>query len=79
MRSAGISIKKTKTSGSSRLFFVMSKKNIKTAVARNRIKRRIRVILQKFLQEPGFVYTVVVRKEAEKASFSDLKSEILKN
>lgn len=79
MRSASISIKKTKTSGSSRLFFVISKKNIKTATSRNRIKRRVRVIFQKFLQEPGFVYTVVVHKEAEKASFSDLKNEISKN
>jgi ribonuclease P protein component len=72
-----ITIKKTKTSGPSCLFFVISKKNIIKATERSLVRRRFRAIFKPFLQKPGFVYTVIVHKGAEKSLFSELKEAAL--
>lgn len=76
---AVITVKKRKTSGGiSRLFFSISKNEIKKASTRNKLRRRIRVIMKKFLEKEVCGYTVIVRAGGEKLLFSELAEAIEK-
>jgi ribonuclease P protein component len=60
----------------------ISKKSIKKAVVRNKIKRRIRVIFKKFILEnslPKITIIFIVRAQILNFSFATLQSEIIKN
>lgn len=61
--------------------FVVSvgKSVARRAVDRNKIKRRIRVILRPFLKNQDETIVVIVRPEAAKKKFQELKEEILKS
>ncbi len=56
---------------------VVSKKIAKTAVLRNKIRRRIYSILRKTIKNPYFVI-LFTKKGVEKAKFSEVKTEIEK-
>lgn len=72
-----VQIKKRKTSGNSRLFFVISKKNIPRAIDRNKIRRRIRIIMAPLLKNDGVLYTIIISKGAEKLLFSEIQGIII--
>jgi len=69
-----------KGEGESRVSVVVSKKTSKTAVSRNSMRRRFYELLAPFLKGLTSPSTIVVypKKEAEKARFSVLKSEVEK-
>ena len=43
------------------------------AVARNRIKRRLREILRKLTLEPGFDIVIIARADAARAGYAEIK------
>lgn len=67
-----------KNEGLSRSAVVVSKKTAKTAVARNRIRRRFYAVLEPILKESkqGGMMVFYPKKEVETAPFAVLKSEI---
>lgn len=64
----------------SKVSVVVSKKTAKTAVVRNRLRRRFYDLFQPYLNVLNSVTTIVVypKKEAEKAKFSVLQKEVEK-
>jgi ribonuclease P protein component len=64
----------------SRVSVVVSKKTAKTAVSRNFLRRRVYEVLAPHILNISSPTTIVIypKKEAEKAQFSDLKSEVEK-
>ncbi len=83
MPEPALSLKRIKEeSGKPRLVFVIPQKQFPKSVMRNKIKRRLRVILNPVLKKREGSYTVFARRGAEALSFSELKheiNEILKN
>jgi len=58
---------------------IISKKVIKSAVKRNLIKRRIRVILKNYLPPPAYCFLVIVNApEIVNLTFKELQAEIKK-
>ncbi|HEY4528516.1 MAG TPA: ribonuclease P protein component [Candidatus Paceibacterota bacterium] len=55
----------------------ISKKNYKLAVTRNRVKRRIRAIMQKMTLKPA-KYLIIVRSGAENIKGKELEMELNK-
>jgi len=58
----------------SRFGFIISKKNFKKAVDRNKIKRRLRDTIHSRLEKikPGFDVVVMIRKEIGNKSFKEI-------
>ncbi|HEC33030.1 MAG TPA: ribonuclease P protein component [Candidatus Kaiserbacteria bacterium] len=67
----------TNNSSNSKFTVVVSKKIIKTAVARNLLKRRVYSVISHHLFniKPG-VYMVYIKKEAKSATYKKLKEDI---
>ncbi|MEK7569070.1 MAG: ribonuclease P protein component [Patescibacteria group bacterium] len=67
-----------KNDGLTRVAVVVSKKTAKTAVVRNRIRRRFYAALAHFLKDTnkGYLMVFYPKKEAETAPFPVLRSEI---
>lgn len=59
---------------------VVSKKVSKTAVGRNKNKRRVREVLKKALKEKKEhnFYIVILKKDLNKSLFGDIKNELIK-
>ncbi len=64
--------------GERRAVISISKKILKSAAARNLIKRRIRVILQPLLPRATGKLVVTVKRNATPLSFGELKKELLR-
>ncbi|MDP2704583.1 MAG: ribonuclease P protein component [bacterium] len=71
-------IKKEKEQTDKKIVIVVSKKVSPKATERNRLKRRIRAILAERCKETKDAYKVIVKPEAKKLSFDELKQEIEK-
>jgi ribonuclease P protein component len=69
------SIKKSKDEPS--LVLVVPKKAVKTAVARNLLRRRLRAILKEFL-DPTQSLKVFASAGSDKLTFKELKEDLLK-
>ena len=67
-----------RTAGDRRAVISVSKRVLKSAAARNLIKRRIRVILQPLLSQAVGKLVVTVRQDAAHLSFQELKQELLR-
>lgn len=59
------------------VIIIIGRKVVKKAVQRNLLKRRIKAILQPIAKEKDKNYLVKIRLEAVKASFGELKTDIL--
>ncbi|MBI2031596.1 MAG: ribonuclease P protein component [Candidatus Levybacteria bacterium] len=68
------------TQGVSRFGFIVSKKISKTAVGRNRIKRFLRICVEKNLDDikAGIDFLIIAKEESVKASFSQIFFEFNK-
>lgn len=62
----------------SRVAFVISKKTAKKAVDRNLLRRRLKAIWQEQDFKPGFDIVVLVKAEALKADYTELKKELIR-
>lgn len=74
----GIKFKRNNFSHS-RFAVVVGSKISKRAVVRNLIKRRLRAVLEKHLEDfrPGFDVIILVKEGVTKRAFVDLESELL--
>lgn len=66
--------------GTCRFGITVSKKTSKSAVVRNRIKRRLRAILCDVLPQhakPGIDYVVIGRAVAETKAYADLEKDLI--
>jgi len=69
-------VKKRTHSGTGQLcFFSISKKILETAIERNKLKRRIRVIIKKHNLKGKEVF-IIPKKTVKKASFSDIEKDL---
>lgn len=72
-----VSVKKQKNPCKTKVFFVVSKKDFKTAVLRNRVKRVLREASKKApFHESRCIYTIKAQKGIEKMSFAEV-SDVL--
>jgi ribonuclease P protein component len=83
VRGNNFSIVFSQTPQTGKIGFVITKKVTKSAVERNRIKRRLRAAFLEVLAQSEFVnvlgvknLVVVIYKSSEHLSFSDLKNEV---
>lgn len=60
------------------LLIAVSTKVSKKATARNLIKRRIRAIMKPILKYSEYTYLVIVKPEAIKLNYQELKNELFK-
>jgi ribonuclease P protein component len=60
------------------LKIIIGKSVAKKAVERNRLRRRIRAIFRPLVKESGKNYVIIAHPGSAKASFAELKEEILK-
>lgn len=67
-------IKRSSRQQEKELIISISKKDIKKATTRNKVKRRIKNIMTPYLK--GDHYFIIVKKGAENLAFSDFKKEI---
>jgi ribonuclease P protein component len=68
-------------SAPSKFAFVVSKKTEKTAVGRNRIKRRLREVVQRYITtiKPGFDIVINIKRSALSASYEELEKSFLES
>lgn len=65
------------SNNSPKITVIVSKKIIKTAVSRNRLKRRIYSIMQEHLSHmQSGIYMIYIKKESKNASYRELKDDI---
>lgn len=64
----------------SRFAVVVGAKISKRAVVRNLIRRRLRAVLEKYLENlrPGFDVIILVKEGVKKSSYANLESELLR-
>ena len=57
---------------------IVSKKVAKTAILRNKNKRRVREIIKKHSQNipQGYFYVIILKKDLKETSFDDVQNEI---
>jgi len=67
---------KLKTLEKKRLVIIIGKRVSKKAVRRNKLRRRIRAIMQLAMKNPNKDYTVIVKPGAEDLTYPELKEEI---
>jgi len=63
---------------SSRVGYSVSKQ-VGGAVVRNRVKRRLRMIVREFDWVPGFDVVIVARPEARSATYGELRQAVQEN
>ncbi|MAF79966.1 hypothetical protein CL629_02715 [bacterium] len=73
-----IIVKKGKGAAKERPAIVVGKRVFAKAVERNRIRRRIRVIIGQRIQKNRERYTIIVGPEAKALTFEELRQEIEK-
>ena len=63
----------------SRVGFIVSKKSIKSAAGRNKVKRRLRHIIKEDIKniKTGYDLIFLIKKQAKEAKFADLENDVI--